>query len=134
MNVNDYSVLLSLCETGRVVKHVKGEHIDVELDTLVFACANDKTAIPAEVLSRFETMEFPPYTREDFIRICIKVLSRREGRDEDTALYIAKQVWNELRSRDVREAIRVARMCTTKTEVAVTIETLKRYRKEIVTS
>ena len=49
--------------------------------------------------------------------------------DPDTVLYIVKQVWDELRSRDVREAVRIARMCHTKTEVAETVETLKRYRK-----
>ena len=130
MNRSDYAVLLSLCETGRVVKHVKGDHIDVELDTVVFACANDRTVIPAEVLSRFEVMEFPAYTREEFINICINILTRRENADPDTALYIGKQVWDELRSRDIREAVRVARMCHTRTEVAETIETLKKYRQD----
>ena len=116
-----------------MVKHIREGHIDIELDTLVFACANDKKVIPAEVLSRFEVVQFPPYTRVEFINICISILSRREGKDPKTALYIAKEVWDVLRVKDVREAVRVAQVCYSKSAVRMALPVSLATRPTLVT-
>jgi len=128
LSLRDYAVLLSLCETGRVVEVLYGRRREAMLKTIVFAAANRRRDIPPEVLSRFEVLEFPEYTREEFIRVCVGVLQRREGVEEERAWRIAKAVCDRLDSRDVREAIRIARLTDDREEVDEVVETLRRYR------
>ena len=124
----DYGVLLSLCETGRVSEMIYGKTREITLDTIVFACANRLKGIPEEVLSRFGgPLKFPPYTRDQFINVVENVL-RRRGIEEDLALYIAKQVWDELESKDPRAAVRIARLAKTQAEVDRLVSIIKKYR------
>lgn len=122
----DYGVLLSLCETGRVTEMIYGKTREETLDTIVFACCNRLKGIPEEVLSRFQVLKFEPYTREQFINIVENVLMRR-GMEEELALYIAKAVWDQLDTKDPRQAIRIGRLADTREEVERLIEILKKY-------
>jgi len=123
----DYGVLLSLCETGRVSETLYSRTREIALEITVFACANDLKRIPAEVIDRFEVLRFPEYTREQFIDVVENVLARR-GVEEGLAVYIAKQVWDLLGKRSLREAIRVARLAETKEEVDELVKVLRKYK------
>ena len=128
MSREDYAVLLSLCETGIVseTKYLKTRA--VTLKTWVYACANTTETIPEAVLSRFLPFKFKPYDREAFIRTVINVLMRRENTGGELAEYMAVKIWEDLDSRDVRDAIRLARLTENKAEVDELIPILKKYR------
>jgi Holliday junction DNA helicase RuvB len=76
----------------------------------VFASANREEKIPPELRSRFVILRFSEYTPSEFLEVASKVLTAREGVEPDIADYIARQVLYRLRSRDVRDAIKVARL------------------------
>jgi Holliday junction DNA helicase RuvB len=100
------------------------------LRTWVFASANREDKIPVELRSRFVVLRFSEYTPEEFLEVASKVLVVREGVEPGIADYIARQVLYRMRSRDVRDAIKVARLLyrRTKQEVDHVISILSAQR------
>ena len=127
MHIQDIAVLLSMMETGRVSEMLYGKTREVELDTVVFAAANTMKGLPPEAKSRFQILHFTEYSEDEFKQVVVNVLKRR-GVDEDLAQYIAQSVWSTLGSKDPREAIRIAKLASTKEEVDEVIDVLKRRR------
>jgi len=121
--------LLSLMETGQVVTTLKGYVKTVERDTLVFATTNELKNIPRELLSRFQILEFPEYNRSQFMDICSSYVAQAENITEELARYIGEIVWDDIKSKDVRQVIRVARLAKTREAVDLTIGVLKKYQK-----
>ena len=109
-DAENLSVLLSLMERGFISETKYRRHRKLQLKTWVFASANRLSKIPPELLSRFGKLQFREYTDEEFMKVTIKVLTQREGVSEKIAKYIARKVLNDLDSRDVRDAVRVARL------------------------
>jgi Holliday junction DNA helicase RuvB len=72
-------------------------------------------------------LEIPQYTFEEFKEIVMLRL-KKEGILEDMAAIIAERVWSDLRSRDVRDAIKVARLANTNQEVEMVMTTMKSYK------
>jgi hypothetical protein len=62
------------------------------------------------LLTRFRDIHFKPYTEEEFVEIVVNVLDREEGVDRDVALLIADGVYNKLKSTNIRECVRIARL------------------------
>jgi len=72
----------------------------------------------------------PEYTKEEFIHASTKVLVERENVASDLAAYIAEQTWEV--SRDVREAVRIGKICRSRDEVDEDIRLIRRYGATIV--
>ena len=121
--------LLSLMETGQVVTTLKGYVKTVERDTLVFATTNELKNIPRELLSRFQILEFPEYNRSQFMDICSSYVAKAENITEELARYIGEIVWDDIKSKDVRQVTRVARLAKTREAVDMTMGVLKKYQK-----
>jgi len=126
MAIQDYAILLSLCETGRITEVIYGKNREAQLDTIVFASGNRLDGIPPEVISRFQVLHFFLYSEAEFTEIVNHVLTRRQV-DPNLALYIAEKAWSELGSKDVRQAIRVAKLAKTYSQVDETVRILSRY-------
>jgi len=127
-DTRDLSVLLTLMESQRLIIARHRQHVDIPLKCWVFAAANSTRGIPRELLSRFLVFHLKPYTEEQFVKVSVNVLVKREGVSEDLARYIAFRVLRTLGSKDVRDAIKVARLAETKEDVDFVIETMKMYR------
>jgi DNA polymerase III delta prime subunit len=108
MQGKDYDALLSLMETGKVVRCKVGLWADEQLNTRVYGACNYLDKIPPELLSRFLIVEFKPYTREEFIQVSRHVLKVREGLTEEEADMIARMMADL--SRDVRDSVKAARL------------------------
>jgi Holliday junction DNA helicase RuvB len=80
------------------------------------------------LLTRFRDIHFKPYTEEEFVEIVVNVLDREEGVDRDIALLIADGVYNILKSTNVRECIRIARLAKNDSaQVNRIIDTFAKY-------
>ena len=77
------------------------------MTTWVFAAVNVRDRLPPELLSRFVTFDFKPYTREEFLEVAQEVITGQLDKDPDLARYVAERV--VLRTKDVRQAIHVAK-------------------------
>lgn len=123
--LKDLALLLSLAETGIVRETKVGKQREVRLKTNVFAAANSARNMPKELLSRFRVLYLDEYTRDQFIEVSRKVLIEREKVVPELASYIAEKAWEV--SRDVREAVRMARICGSPEEVDRDVEFMRKY-------
>jgi len=126
MDSKDYTVLLSLCES-RVVsetKHGKTRRIELP-ETRLFAGCNSTRAIPEPVLDRLQKVRFASYTYDQYIRIVINTLVKREGVENSLAEYIATKSWEI--SHSVRQAMRMAKLAKTIEEVDRLIKVMEKY-------
>jgi len=114
MKAEDYSVLLSLMQSGIVARLKKGMREVERMATWVFAGVNRRDRLPPELLSRFVEFEFNSYTREEFIQVAVSVITGL-GKDPELARYIAEKVC--LRTLDVRQAIQVSKLVSNRDEV-----------------
>ena len=121
----DIAILLSLAETGIIRETKVSKQREVRLNTSIFAAANSAKGMPKELLSRFRVLYLPPYTKEEFIDASIKVLVEREKVEPDLASYIAGRAWEV--SRDVREAVRIGKICRNRDEVDEDIRLMEKY-------
>jgi Holliday junction DNA helicase RuvB len=121
----DIAILLSLAETGIVRETKVSKQREVRLNTSIFAAANSAKDMPKELLSRFRVLHLPPYTKEEFIDASTKVLVERQQVEPDLASYIAERAWEV--SRDVREAVRIGRICRDGDEVDEDIRLIEKY-------
>jgi len=128
MNMVDYSILLSLMQTGVVTRLKKGMTEAVEMKTWVFGAANFDDRIPPELMSRFGKIYLHEYSREDFIRVAVNILSKRENTDPLLAQYIAEKLASS--TRDVRDAIRLARLGRSREEVDEALKIMEKYGKK----
>jgi len=131
--VNDpevLSALLSLMHKGYISETKYRRHRTIRLKTWVFGSANDISRIPKELMSRFLPLRFRDYTDDEFYEVVVNVLEDQESTPRDLGIYIAEKVLKELSSRDVRDAIKCARLLKTKTkeEVDNIVAILKRQR------
>jgi len=132
MNIEDMNVLLSVMETGIVSRLKYGKTEKVRLNLRVYAAANSTKNIPKELLSRFEVISLPEYSEDEFKEVVVQILTKQEGKDEELAKHIAKVVWNDLASKDVREAIRLARLCENKEEVNELVSFKKKHESNLL--
>ena len=128
MSIRDQTVLLSLMETGIIAetKHMKTRNTQVK--TWVFATTNETNHMLTPLLSRFLVLHFKQYKFENFLDISIHMLGQ-EGIAKDIANEVATQVWHNMRSKDIRDCIKIAHLAKTKDDVIWIVETLLRYNK-----
>jgi len=133
MSIRDQTVLLSLMETGIIAetKHMKTRNTQVK--TWVFATTNETNHMLTPLLSRFLVLHFKQYKFENFLDISIHMLGQ-EGIAKDIANEVATQVWRNMRSKDIRDCIKIAHLAKTKDDVISIVETLLRYNKTSNTS
>jgi len=115
MDMRDFSALLSLMETGTLARL---KHKATELEHLVcwvFAGANNMHRIPGELKSRFLKIEMHEYTDAEYQDVVRAVLIKREKIDPEIASYISRVLTGK--TKDVRDAVRIARMASSIQEV-----------------
>ena len=91
----------------------------------IYATSNDISNILTPLLSRFIKLNLPEYNLETFIEICHKLLSRKYDKDHETIQAITRYVWKH--TRDIREAIAIAKIADTTDEVNSIANTLSTY-------
>ena len=128
MPIKDQTVLLSLMETGIIAetKHMKTRN--TQLKTWVFATSNDTNHMLTPLLSRFMVLHFKQYNFENFQDISIHMLGQ-EGIRRDIAAEVASQVWHKMKSKDLRDCIKIAHLARSKTDVNSIVETIQKYSK-----
>lgn len=126
MSIRDQTALLSLMETGIIAetKHMKTRN--TQLKTWVFATSNQTNHMLTPLLSRFMVLHFKQYKYENFLDISIHMLAQ-EGITKDVANEVAAQVWHKMKSKDIRDCIKIAHLAKTKNDVNWIVETLLKY-------
>lgn len=110
LSPDNIGVLNSLMATGIISESKIGKTRIMEMNTKVFAAGIKIQKLPRDLLSRFITLNFNPYTESQFIGVCVGILPK-EGCDTETSEFIGSQVWHLYSSdSDIRKAIQIARL------------------------
>jgi Holliday junction DNA helicase RuvB len=110
MNKKDQTSLLNLMESGILSELKHKQRRTTQLKTWVFASCNSTNRLITPLITRFRVIQFKPYTEEEFVEIVVNILDREEGVDRNVALIIADGVFNKLKSSNIRECVRIARL------------------------
>jgi Holliday junction DNA helicase RuvB len=128
MPAKDQTALLSLMETGILAETKFQKTRNTQLKTWVFATSNGIERMLTPLLSRFMVLHFKPYIFGSFAEVCTHILGR-DGVPADVSAAIADAVWNRLRSKDIRDCIKLGRLAKTKDDVGWIAQTLRNYRQ-----
>jgi DNA replicative helicase MCM subunit Mcm2 (Cdc46/Mcm family) len=130
MNKKDQTSLLNLMESGILSELKHKRRRTTQLKTWVFASCNNAEKLLTPLITRSRVIQFKPYTEEEFMEIVVNVLDREEGVDRDVALIIADAVFNRLKSSNIRECVRIARLAKNNTiQVNKIIDTFVKYER-----
>jgi holliday junction DNA helicase RuvB len=113
MNKRDQTSLLNLMESGILSELKHNQKRTTQLKTWVFASCNSTDELLPPLLTRFRDIHFKPYTEQEFADIAVEILDREEGVDRDVAAIIADGAFNRLKSTNIRDCVRIARLIRT---------------------
>src|SRR5919201_5352640 len=128
MPMKDQTALLSLMEAGIVAETKFQKTRNTQLKTWVFATSNGVDRMLTPLLSRFVVLHFKQYSFGSFQQVCTHILGR-EGVSPEVAGAIADAVWTKLKSKDIRDCIKIGRLAKTKEDVSWIAQTLKAYKQ-----
>ena len=132
LSKKNQKVLLNVMETG-IFSDVKAKRSksarQTHMHLSIYATSNDTSNMLTSLLSRFVKLNLPEYNLETCVNICHKLLSRKYDKDHETIQAIIQYVWEH--TRDVPEAIAIAKIVDTSDEVNCIVSTLRRYSNEI---
>jgi holliday junction DNA helicase RuvB len=128
MPYKDQTSLLSIMETGIITETKSQKTRSTQLKTWIFATCNNKEKLLSPLLSRFIIFHLKPYNLSKFIEVSNGILIKNDV-PFDVANEISHVVWNKLKSRDIRDCLKIARLAKTIEDVEWIAKTLKQYRK-----
>ena len=131
MKKNDQAALLNVMETGILSEtKLKGKTRQKKMKLWIFATSNDVERLSAPLRSRFMELHLEEYTFEEFIEIVRRLLWKRYGLDVTISEKIGYAVWNKIKSKDVRDAIHIAKLAKSSADVDWLVDVQLRYGKK----
>ena len=127
MPMKDQTALLSLMESGIIAETKHRKTRNTQLKTWVFATSNGTDKMLTPLLSRFMVLHFKQYKFENFHEITVHMLSN-EGISRDISSEVASCVWTKLKSKDIRDCMKIGRIARNKEDVNWIVQTILRYR------
>jgi len=129
MPMKDQTALLSLMETGIIAEAKFQKTRNTQLKTWVFATSNGTDRMLTPLLSRFVVLHFKQYSFDNFQEICTHLLGR-DGVPADIAAAISEAVWTKLKSKDIRDCVKIGRLAKSLQDVDWIAQTLSNYKKQ----
>jgi Holliday junction DNA helicase RuvB len=108
---NDQAALLNVMETGIISEtKLKGK-------TSIFATSNNVERLSEPLRSRFMILHLEDYTYEEFKEIVGRLLKKRYDMEPEVSEKISFGVWNYMKSKDVRDAIKIAKLTKSSSDI-----------------
>lgn len=130
MKAKDQAALLNAMETGIICEtKLNGKTRQKRMKLCIFATSNDVDRLSNALRSRFMDLHLKEYSYEEFIDIVRKLLKKRYRMDENISEKIAYAVWNVMNSKDVRDAIKIAKLTKSSSDVDWLVNVKLKYSK-----
>ena len=130
MKAKDQAALLNAMETGIICEtKLHGKTRQKSMKLWIFATSNDVDRLSKALRSRFMELHLKEYAYEEFLNIVRKLLKKRYRMDENISEKIAYAVWNVMNSRDVRDAIKIAKLTKSSSDVDWLVNVKIKYSK-----
>src|SRR6187431_3675944 len=130
MKAKDQAALLNVMETGIISEtKLNGKTRQKKMKLWIFATSNNVDKLSKALRSRFLELHLKKYSYEEFEDIVRNILRKKYGMDDNISEKIAHNVWNRLNSKDVRDAIRIAKLSKTSSDVDWLVNVKMKYSK-----
>jgi len=131
MKTNDQAVLLNAMETGIISEtKLKGKTRQKKMKIWIFATSNDVHRLSEPLRSRFMELHLKEYSCEEFIEIVRRLLKKRYHLDVNISEKIAYAVWNQMNSKDLRDAVKIAKLTKSYTDVDWLVDVQMKYSQK----
>ena len=132
MKKNDQAALLNVMETGILSETKLGKTRQKRMKLWIFATSNNVDRLSGPLRSRFMELYLEEYTYEEFAEIARRLFKKRFQMNIELSEKIAHAVWNKMRSKDVRDAINMAKLTKSSTDVDWLVDVQLKYGKKSV--
>jgi replication-associated recombination protein RarA len=133
MKKNDQAALLNVMETGILSEtKLKGKTRQKKAKLWIFATSNYVERLSGPLRSRFMELHLEEYTYEEFTEIVRRLFKKKYHMSEELSEKIAYAVWNTMRSKDLRDAINIAKLTKSTTDVDWLVNVQMKYGKKII--
>jgi replication-associated recombination protein RarA len=127
MKKNDQAALLNVMETMILSETKLGKTRQKRMKLWIFATSNDVERISGALRSRFMELHLEEYRYEEFIEIVRRLLKKRYHLDVSLSEKIGYAVWNRMKSKDIRDAINIAKLTKSATDVDWLVDIQMKY-------
>jgi len=128
MKAKDQAALLNAMETGIICEtKLNGKTRQKRMKLWILATSNDVDRLSKALRSRFMELHLKEYAYEEFMDIVRKLLRKRYRMDENISEKIAYAVWNVMNSKDLRDAIQIAKLTKTSSDVDWLVNVKMKY-------
>lgn len=130
MKAKDQAALLNVMESGIISEtKLNGKTRRKRMNLWIFATSNNTDKLSNAVRSRFMELFLKEYSIGEFIKIVRILLNNKYGLNENISEKIALAVWNVMKSKDVRDAINIAKLTRSEADVDWLVNTKLKYSK-----
>jgi Holliday junction resolvasome RuvABC ATP-dependent DNA helicase subunit len=129
MSVKDQNMLLGLLETGKLISTKVRKTAEMEFNGIkLFATSNHIDLLSKPLRSRLIELHLPEYNFEEFQDIVVKLANDRHDLDGEVGKKIAHVVWNDMKTKDVRDALQLSKLVTSEDDVEIVAKTISKYK------
>lgn len=133
MKKNDQAALLNVMETGILSEtKLKGKTRQKKAKLWIFATSNNVERLSGPLRSRFMELHLEEYTYEEFTEIVRRLFKKKYQLSVELSEKIAYAVWITMRSKDIRDAINIAKLTKSTTDVDWLVDVEMKYGKKII--
>jgi Holliday junction resolvasome RuvABC ATP-dependent DNA helicase subunit len=127
------ATLLNVMETGILSEtKLNGKTRQKKMKLWIFATSNNVERLSVALRSRFMELHLDEYPFEEFIEIVRRLLKKRYRLDANISEKIAYEVWNKMNSKDIRDAINIAKLTKSSADVNWLVDVQMKYGKKII--
>jgi Holliday junction DNA helicase RuvB len=128
MKKNDQMALLNVLETGILSEtKLNGKSRQKKIKLWIFATCNDAERLSTPLRSRFMELHLQEYTFEEFTKIVQRLLKKKYQMNMQLSEKIAYSVWHRMKSKDVRDAINIAKITNVSADVEWLVNLQMKY-------
>jgi Holliday junction DNA helicase RuvB len=128
---SDQVALLNVMETGILSEtKLKGKTRQKKMKLWIFATSNEIDRLSKMLRSRFMELHLDEYTLEEFIEITRRLVMKRYHLDGEIAEKIGYSVWNKMESKDVRDALQIAKLTKSLSDVDWLVDVQMKYGRK----
>jgi len=130
MKKNDQAALLNVMETGILSEtKLKGKTRHKKMSLWIFATSNEVEKLSKPLRSRFMELHLNEYSFDEFVEICQRLLNKKYRLPAEVSDRIAYLVWNRMKSRDIRDVLKIAKLSRTMSDAEWLVDVQIKYGK-----
>ena len=97
----------------------------------IFATSNQTETLSLPLRSRFMELHLEEYNYEGFVKISQRLLKDRYRLNTEIAERIAYLVWDRIKSKDIRDVLKIAKLTNSLSDVDWLVDVQVKYSKFI---